>query len=142
MKNFVNCALMAYFVSAAIAFQQISFYRSRSSLSALDPEKVEKFPSIDALLKQNQEREKAFADIKFPSRFTIKIIGRKDDTFLTDILGTVEKVVKLPSDTYKVTTKDTGKYLSITVSPVVQSVIQIYSIYEVVSKDPRVQYVL
>jgi putative lipoic acid-binding regulatory protein len=99
-------------------------------------------PSIDAMRKSLQDREKAFAHLTFPTPFVIKVIGTKDDQFLSDILLMVQNVTKSAPADMAVSTKDKGKYLSITMNPVFESVSQIYAVYEIVGKDPRVQFVL
>ena len=102
----------------------------------------DRFPSIDAVLKANKERERVFNQLSFPTSFTIKVIGSKDATFMSDILQIVENVTSLPSEDMNVRTKDTGKFLSITISPVFNTAHQIYAVYEAVCKDARVKYVL
>ena len=112
----------------------------RSSTIAMNGN--DRFPSIDAVIKANKERERVFSQLDFPTSFTIKVIGSKDATFMTDILRIVESITSLPSEEMNVRTKDTGKFLSITVSPVFSTAHQIYAVYEAVCKDERVKYVL
>ena len=102
----------------------------------------DKFPSIDAEIKTTKEREKVFSQLAFPTAFTVKVIGSKDETFMSDILGIVENITSTPSEEMNVKTRDTGRFLSITVSPVFRTSHQIYAVYEAVCKDKRVKYVL
>lgn len=100
------------------------------------------FPSIDAVRKERQEKEKVWSNIKFPTRFTIKVIGKKDETFTNDMLAIAEKITSQPSKSMKISITDKGKYSSVSFSPVFTNSTQIYAIYELVSADPRVQFVL
>lgn len=117
-------------------------FRSHEMSSAFNMNGNDRFPSIDAVIQANKERERVFSQLDFPTPFTVKVIGNKDDTFMTDILQIVENITSLPSEEMNVRTKDTGKFLSITISPVFRSAHQIYAVYEAVCKDERVKYVL
>lgn len=99
-------------------------------------------PSIDSMLKANKERERAFSQLQFPTSFTVKVIGEADATFLADVLLAVERVTGQPSAAMQVSTRDRGRYLAVSLSPVFASVAQIEAVYEAVGADARVRYVL
>ena len=155
--------LFCDFVLSFQQFQQpISFHVSSSSYSTVStkrtilsesaerngfgraplPSVPPPFPSIDAVRKERQEKEKVWSNIKFPTRFTIKVIGKKDETFTNDMLAIAEKITSQPSKSMKISITDKGKYSSVSFSPVFTNSTQIYAIYELVSADPRVQFVL
>lgn len=114
-----------------------------------------KFPSIHELAKQQQLKtlmdeykkngQNIFENtIDFPCEFQFKIIGTNDITFLSDTLNTVAKSIGDSPNSIKHSTKITsgGKYLSITMSPMFISSKQIYDVYEEISKDSRVKFMI
>lgn len=82
--------------------------------------------------------------LKFPTAFTMKIIGPNDSAFVADILTAVSRCVALQAGPLAHSTKETekGNYLSITISPVFGSSAELYAAYEAVCKDARVKFVL
>eukprot|EP01031_Cornospumella_fuschlensis_P042903 gene42903-52422_t len=117
------------------------------------PNKSFSLPSIDELAKQQQLRVRlqqyrdsstqrtVFDDtVKFPTEFTLKVIGTNDDTFLSDVLNVVGECADKPVSSIRHSIKETssGAYLSVTVTCVFTSASQLYKTYEVVGKDKRV----
>jgi len=82
--------------------------------------------------------------VKFPIRFTVKIIGVNDESFENDMRSILLNVLKTQKANFEVRSKETsgGKYVSLTVIPVFTTADEIYTFYEALSKDKRVKYVL
>ncbi|RYH28566.1 DUF493 domain-containing protein [archaeon] len=121
------------------------------------PNRAISLPSIDELAKQQQLRVQlqqyrdsstqrtVFDDtVKFPTEFTLKVIGTNDLTFLPDVLRIVGECVDKPASSIRHSVKEasSGSYLSITLTCVFKSASQLYNTYEIVGKDKRVKYVL
>jgi putative lipoic acid-binding regulatory protein len=111
-------------------------------------------PSIDELAKKQRLRnlknqyssttdKKVFQDVlEFPVEFTLKIIGFNDPTFLADMLEAIGKCITQPPSSIKYSTRPSGAYLSITVTPLFTSSAELYATYEAVGKDTRVKFVI
>ena len=85
-----------------------------------------------------------FESMEFPCDLTIKIIGKNDETFLSDTLSSIGLILGQGVCDIKHSTKITGKgtFLSITVSPTFNNAKTIYMIYDQMQLDPRVKFVL
>ena len=113
-------------------------------------------PSIDELAKQQKLRtmikdyqsqpdKKVFDDtMQFPTAFLIKIIGVNDSTFLSDTLNTIAKCTGKSPESISYSTKSTGggQYLSISSSAMYSKASEIYAVYDAMSKDSRVKFML
>eukprot|EP01038_Epipyxis_sp_PR26KG_P009818 gene9818-13211_t len=89
--------------------------------------------------------KKVFADtLTYPTEFNMKIIGLNDKTFLEDTIKTISICLNKPPISMKVSTKVTtgGNYLSISITPVVESSDDIYKVYSEISKDSRVKFMI
>jgi putative lipoic acid-binding regulatory protein len=133
-----------------------SFHQTRKLNVIKENGGVPIIPSADELMRQStfqklkEDYEKSvnkriFDDtIKFPSEFTMKIIGTNEPTFIVDTINTIATCVGKSPESLKYSTKLTkgGNYLSITVSPVVQKSSDIYNSYSEIAKDSRVKFML
>ena len=112
-------------------------------------------PSIDELAKQQKLRAAVDGEspgiwkvldetLEFPCEFIMKVIGENDFSFVNDVLDIVAAPLEQNPNTINYTTKVTtgGKYLSITLKPIWQDSSQIESVYNLLSKDPRIKFVL
>jgi putative lipoic acid-binding regulatory protein len=94
----------------------------------------------------NKDKVDIFNELmKFPCEFTIKIIAINDETIIEDLLCLISGSINTSSDKIKVniTSKSkTGKYISISFTPIFNNSKEIYNIYDLVSKESRVKYTL
>jgi putative lipoic acid-binding regulatory protein len=106
------------------------------------PERV-KSASSSSSLPVPELPQRVFDNLTFPAKFTLKIIGVDDASFISDTLATLAKIVginNLPAESLSM--KPKGKYLSITATPVFSNSSQIYACYAKLKEDPRVKFVL
>ena len=112
--------------------------------------------SVDELTKQqklkstiseyeNSTKRKVFEDtITFPSEFVIKVVGVNDNTFMTDIIQLIQSNIgtqpKFLTHSYKLTADK--RHVSITVSPYFYNSAEIYALYDTISKDTRVKFMI
>lgn len=96
-----------------------------------------------------EEAGKVFDKMDFPNAFTLKVIGKDDATFTSDILDKIGKIIDVPPETIthsvrKSASKKEGRsnFISVTVTPIFQSGEQIYEVYDAMNADDRVQFVL
>lgn len=92
-----------------------------------------------------QTGKKVFDDtVKFPTDFTLKVIGPNDQEFIQDIVGVAALSINASKESIKVATKETmkGKYVSVTLVPYFNSAEELYRCYDSISKDKRVKFVL
>mmetsp|Transcript_16361 Transcript_16361/g.27654 ORF Transcript_16361/g.27654 Transcript_16361/m.27654 type:complete len:186 (-) Transcript_16361:3085-3642(-) len=113
-------------------------------------------PSIDQLAKQHQlntlmgeygesKEKKVFEDkLDYPTYFLFKIVGVNDPDFVNDIVATVTDCVGVQPRPLAYSLKETagGKYTSITIKPFFEDSKQLYAVYDAVSKDERVKFML
>jgi len=95
--------------------------------------------------KSTYEEKKVFKDmLTFPTTFTIKIVGTNHPTFVNDIIASVATEIGCLPDTikYSISNSKQGNYISITITPYFQNSDEIYAAYSIISKDPRVKYVI
>ena len=95
--------------------------------------------------KSTYEEKKVFKDmLTFPTTFTIKIVGANHPTFVNDIIASVATEIGCLPDTikYSISNSKQGNYISITITPYFQNSDEIYAAYSIISKDPRVKYVI
>lgn len=74
--------------------------------------------------------------VTYPNIFTLKIIGQNTPDFQPSMLAIINTI----SDVKSSSTKENGKWLSITVNVLVENSDNLYKIYEEVDKDPRVKF--
>ena len=93
----------------------------------------------------NDDERKIFEErLKFPCTFTIKVIGENTDSMVDDTVACVANIIASQPANIPVSTKlaSGGKYVSISVQPLFISAQQIYQVYELLSKDARIKFVL
>ncbi|KAH8068866.1 DUF493-like protein [Aureococcus anophagefferens] len=82
--------------------------------------------------------------VEYPCEFTIKVIGKHEDSFAGDMVGYISKTVDVAPEKIKFTTTPSGKgtYTSVTIEAPVASADQLYECYAVLRNDPRVRMAL
>lgn len=78
--------------------------------------------------------------VEFPTRLQFKIVGLADPDFVADMERLCAKTCGKPVAASS--TRDKGKYRSITMDLDVESAEAFYLIYETVGKDPRVKFMI
>ncbi|GJD11256.1 hypothetical protein Gasu2_53960 [Galdieria sulphuraria] len=78
--------------------------------------------------------------VDFPCKFQFKIIGIRQGNFVEDIVDCVAEVLQIDPSYMEVSTRDKGKYRSITIDAPCNSSEQVYSIYAAIDRDPRVKF--
>ncbi|CAM9791209.1 unnamed protein product [Ascophyllum nodosum] len=79
--------------------------------------------------------------VKYPGAFELKIIGVDDESFVGDIRNVVAGcLTKGEEHLLKCTTREKGKYVSISLKVYVESSTQLYKCYEVINEDSRVKF--
>ncbi|CAM9315114.1 unnamed protein product [Ectocarpus sp. 12 AP-2014] len=79
--------------------------------------------------------------VEYPGSFDLKIIGVDDDTFVSDIRKAVAGCLTNGEDNVvKCSTREKGKYTSITLKVRVENSTQLYKCYEVINEDKRVKF--
>jgi len=87
------------------------------------------------------EKTRVFeALVEYPCHFMMKIVGAKDDTFIEDVVQTVAESCQVPVKDVPYSTREMGKWTSVTVEAPVDSADQLYLLYEALDKDPRVKF--
>lgn len=82
--------------------------------------------------------------VEFPCVFSFKAVGEASASFLPDLQGRVERVLGRPVRPEELTVRHSakGRYESVTLALWVTSGQQVYAIYEAISEDQRVRYIL
>jgi putative lipoic acid-binding regulatory protein len=78
--------------------------------------------------------------VEFPTRLQFKIVGLADPNFVADMERICAETCGKPVTASS--TRDKGKYRSITMDLDIQSADAFYRIYETVGKDPRVKFMI
>ena len=78
--------------------------------------------------------------VEFPTRLQFKIVGLADPDFVADMERLCAKTCGKPVTASS--TRDKGKYRSITMDLDIESAEAFYQIYETVGKDPRVKFMI
>lgn len=86
------------------------------------------------------EKSRVFeALVEYPSIFKMKIVGKDDGSFESDIVDVVAKSCGVEKSMVKHTKRKNGKWTSVTVHAPVRDADMLYALYENVDKDPRVK---
>ena len=104
-----------------------------------------KFSELINDYKENKRGRRVFEDtVKYPTEFTIKVIGENSPSFAKDIRIKLGNIVNLNPNDIMLQSREAsgGKYISLTLNPVFKSADEIYSFYEELSLDKRVKFVL
>lgn len=110
---------------------------------ANDPTKPEYDDQGYTLYKDEKTGQKSRvfeALVDYPCDFTMKIVGPKEGSFVTEIIQCVAESCEVTSEQVPYTTRDVGKWTSVTVKAPVQSADMLYQLYENVDRDPRVKF--
>jgi len=106
--------------------------------------KQQKLKDTISEYERNSKRQVFDDTITFPSEFVIKVVGVNDSTFMSDILQLIQSNVgvqpKFLTHTYKLTADN--RHVSITVSPYFYNSAEIYALYDAISKDARVKFMI
>lgn len=87
------------------------------------------------------EKSRVFeALVTYPCKFTMKIVGRNEGGFVSDIVGVVAESCKVEAKDVEHKTKVNGKWTSVTVQAPVESAEMLYALYENIDRDPRVKF--
>lgn len=87
------------------------------------------------------EKSRVFdALVDYPCKFTLKIVGANEGTFVEDMLMIVADACHVLPGDIEHSTKAMGKWTSVTVQAPVESSVMLYSLYEKVDLDPRVKF--
>jgi len=95
--------------------------------------------------KESKERKVFDERLQFPTEFLIKIVGTNDPTFVSDMLNTLATCTNSPVNQLNYLLKNSSgasNYVSISVAPLFQDSTQLYTAYDVISKDSRVKFML
>lgn len=86
---------------------------------------------------------KVFDDtIKFPTKFTLKVIGDNAPEFVEDIVEITASALGIQPTQIEYSIRDTsgGKYIAITLTPYFKTSNELYNCYTAISKDARVKF--
>lgn len=90
---------------------------------------------------QTGKKSRVFeALVDYPSIFKMKIIGRNESTFSSEMVQIVAESCQVDVEKVEFSERVNGKWLSVTVHAPVESAEMLYSLYENVDKDPRVKF--
>jgi putative lipoic acid-binding regulatory protein len=78
--------------------------------------------------------------VDYPCKFTLKIVGANEGTFVQDIVAVVAESCQVEVEKVEHSTRAHGKWTSVTVQAPVQSAEMLYQLYENVDRDPRVRF--
>jgi putative lipoic acid-binding regulatory protein len=87
------------------------------------------------------EKKRVFeALVEYPSVFTMKIVGANVGTFVEDMVQVVADSCDKDVADIAYSTKEMGKWVSVTVEAPVENAEMLYALYENVDRDPRVKF--
>ena len=87
------------------------------------------------------EKSRVFeALVEYPCDFTLKIVGANEGLFVEEMVAVVAESCQVEVNDIKHTTRENGKWTSVTVQAPVQSAEMLYQLYENVDRDPRVRF--
>jgi putative lipoic acid-binding regulatory protein len=78
--------------------------------------------------------------VDYPCKFTMKIVGAKEGSFVEDIISVVADSCEVPAAEIDHSVRMMGKWASVTVEAPVDSAEMLYQLYENVDRDPRVKF--
>mmetsp|Transcript_31609 Transcript_31609/g.51538 ORF Transcript_31609/g.51538 Transcript_31609/m.51538 type:complete len:201 (+) Transcript_31609:23-625(+) len=78
--------------------------------------------------------------ICYPTDFQIKVIGDGRDNFVEDMVKLAAEATNMRPELVTHSTKESGKWTSVTLNLYVTSSDQLYKAYEEIDKDPRVRF--
>ena len=82
--------------------------------------------------------------VEFPCVFCFKVVGNAEPDFIPSLLHRVASVLGREVEPHEQSVRKSagGKYESVTLDLRVDDADQVYSIYRIISEDPRVRYLL
>jgi len=87
------------------------------------------------------EQSRVFdALVEFPTDFKMKIVGKNDGTFSSDIVALVAENCNVDAKVIAFSERKNGKWVSVTVTAPVESADMLYKLYENIDRDPRVKF--
>lgn len=87
------------------------------------------------------EKSRVFeALVEYPCHFTLKIVGANEGSFVQDVVQIVADSCHVEKADVPFTTREMGKWTSVTVQAPVASAEMLYLLYENIDKDPRVKF--
>merc|ERR1712226_562570 len=88
---------------------------------------------------QTGKKSRVFeALVEYPCKFTMKIVGANEGSFVEDVVQIVADSCEVKTKEVSYTTRDKGKWISVTVEAPVASAEMLYKLYENIDKDSRV----
>lgn len=78
--------------------------------------------------------------VEYPCEFEMKVIGVRQGDFHLDMVEAVGRVTETSVDTIRYTTRDKGKYRSVTIFAPVRDARQLLDCYAAFDRDPRVRF--
>jgi len=87
------------------------------------------------------EKKRVFdALLEYPCDFSLKVVGAKEGTFVEDMVQIVADCCKVNAKNIFFTTRDKGKWVSVTMKAPVENAEMVYQLYENIDKDSRVKF--
>jgi len=87
------------------------------------------------------EKKRVFdALVNYPCKFPLKVVGANDPKFITDMVQLTADTCNVSSEDVSFSTKNKGKWVSITIQAPVVNPEMLYELYEVIGKDSRVKF--
>lgn len=100
---------------------------------------------LDSLLQTHKATRNRIFDetVKFPTMFTIKVIGVNDEAFIRDTVQLATRILGNKRHVpHEVKSTSQGNYISITLSPSFQTSAELYALYDALGQDKRVKFLL
>jgi len=90
---------------------------------------------------QSGEKSRVFeALIEYPCEFKVKIVGKDEGTFVSDMVEMVTTTCKSSTEFVSWNERKKGQWTSITIAVPVQNAEMLYELYENIDADPRVRF--
>jgi len=90
---------------------------------------------------QTGEKARVFESlVEYPCKFPIKIVGKKEGQFVTDMVDLVAGACSADPSGIGYTERINGKWTSITVQAPVENAAMLYELYDAIGRDPRVKF--
>lgn len=77
--------------------------------------------------------------VDYPCEFQLKVIGRKEGEFEADMIKIISQVTGVEAEVIKFTSRDTPKYLSVSIQAPVANAEMLYECYDALGEDSRVK---
>lgn len=122
-------------------------FTSFKSFNPSEPKNSERIKKLNELVKEYQmdKKRKIFEEnMKFPTTFTIKIVGVNEPMFIEDMIELAANCLEINKSmiSHNFKKSDKSNYISISLTLDFQSSSQLYTLYEQFPKDKRVKFVI